>query len=79
MRPSRLRFWINLWRVGWANPSRLTTYVAICAQAEHFIPLTNMLTRAIEARIAAMPDDRRGLASRHDVGATAWKKARTAP
>ncbi len=79
VRPSRLRFWINLWRVGWANPSRLTTYVAICAQAEHFIPLTNMLTRAIEARIATMPDDRRGLASRHDVGATAWKKARTAP
>jgi hypothetical protein len=57
MRPSRDAFWKNLWLVKRANPERFATYLAICAQAEHFIPLTRIITREMEAQIAELANE----------------------
>lgn len=54
LRPSRGRFWRNLWSVIRTNPNRFGTYLAVCAHAEHFIPLTAIITRELEASLAQL-------------------------
>ena len=53
VRKTRGAFWRNLFAIRRENPTRLGTYVAICAHAEHFIAYTAEIATQMKAKIAA--------------------------
>lgn len=53
VRKTRRAFWRNLFAIRRVNPTRLATYVAICAQAEHFIAYSAEIVEQMTLKIAA--------------------------
>jgi hypothetical protein len=53
VRKTRRAFWRNLFAIRRENPTRLSTYVAICAHAEHFIDYTQEIVAQMQSKIAA--------------------------
>jgi hypothetical protein len=53
VRKTRGAFWRNLFAIRRENPTRLSTYVAICAHAEHFIDYTQEILTQMKSKIAA--------------------------
>jgi radical SAM superfamily enzyme YgiQ (UPF0313 family) len=53
LRKTRLRFWINLAIMLWRYPAVAANYVAVCAQAEHFLEFREIVRENIETQLAA--------------------------
>lgn len=52
VRETRGRFWRYLWNIVRKNPDRVTTYLAICAQAEHFTVYAAKIVAEMKAKLA---------------------------
>jgi hypothetical protein len=53
VRKTRFRFWRNLWLMYRHNPGGISSYLSVCAQAEHFIEYREIVKEKIEAQLAA--------------------------
>lgn len=53
VRATRRRFWHHAVGIMRHNPKRFTTYLAICAHAEHFLPYTKTITETLKPKLAA--------------------------
>ncbi|NJR65605.1 MAG: DUF4070 domain-containing protein [Leptolyngbyaceae cyanobacterium CRU_2_3] len=52
LRKTRWQFWRNLWNMWRYNPGGISSYLAVCAQIEHFLEYREIVTREIEAQVA---------------------------
>jgi radical SAM superfamily enzyme YgiQ (UPF0313 family) len=52
LRETRWRFWRNLWNMGRYNPGGISSYLAVCAQIEHFVEYRQIVKREIEMQVA---------------------------
>ncbi|WP_338038636.1 B12-binding domain-containing radical SAM protein [Neosynechococcus sphagnicola] len=52
LRKTRWQFWFNLWRMGRYNPGGISSYLAVCAQIEHFLEYRQIVRREIEEQVA---------------------------
>jgi radical SAM superfamily enzyme YgiQ (UPF0313 family) len=53
VRKTRVRFWVNLAIMLWRYPGVAANYVAVCAQAEHFLDFREMVRENIEKQLQA--------------------------
>ncbi|MEL7315745.1 MAG: B12-binding domain-containing radical SAM protein [Cyanobacteria bacterium J06559_3] len=53
LRKTRWRFWGNLAIILWRYPNVAANYIAVCAQAEHFIDFRELVRANIEAQLQA--------------------------
>jgi radical SAM superfamily enzyme YgiQ (UPF0313 family) len=58
-RKTRLRFWINLAIMLWRYPAVAANYVAVCAQAEHFLEFRQIVRDNIETQLEAYLEAKR--------------------
>jgi radical SAM superfamily enzyme YgiQ (UPF0313 family) len=52
VRKTRWQFWRNLWNMWRYNPGGISSYLAVCAQIEHFLEYREIVTREIEIQVA---------------------------
>jgi len=52
LRTTRWSFWRNLWNMGRYNPGGISSYLAVCAQIEHFVEYREIVKREIEEQVA---------------------------
>ncbi len=51
-RSTRWQFWRNLWSMLQVNPGGVSSYLAVCAQIEHFLEYRGIVRQEIEAQVA---------------------------
>jgi hypothetical protein len=51
-RQTRWQFWRNLWNMYQHNPGGVSSYLAVCAQIEHFLEYRQIVRDEIEAQVA---------------------------
>ncbi|MEH2450657.1 B12-binding domain-containing radical SAM protein [Nostoc sp.] len=51
-RQTRWQFWRNLWSMYQHNPGGVSSYLAVCAQIEHFLEYRQIVRDEIEAQVA---------------------------
>ncbi|MEO0986954.1 MAG: B12-binding domain-containing radical SAM protein [Cyanobacteria bacterium J06639_14] len=59
LRKTRWRFWVNLAVMLWHYPHVAANYVAVCAQAEHFIDFRELVRANIEAQLQSFLEQKR--------------------
>ncbi|MBD2692597.1 B12-binding domain-containing radical SAM protein [Anabaena catenula] len=52
LRNTRWQFWRNLWNMYKHNPGGISSYLAVCAQIEHFLEYRQIVRDEIEAQVA---------------------------
>jgi len=52
LRQTRWQFWRNLWNMYKYNPGGISSYLAVCAQIEHFLEYRQIVRDEIEAQVA---------------------------
>lgn len=52
LRDTRWQFWSNLWNMYRHNPGGVSSYLAVCAQIEHFVEYRQIVREQIEAQVA---------------------------
>ncbi|MEA5620597.1 B12-binding domain-containing radical SAM protein [Cronbergia sp. UHCC 0137] len=52
LRNTRWQFWRNLWSMYQHNPGGVSSYLAVCAQIEHFLEYRQIVRDQIEAQVA---------------------------
>ncbi len=52
VRSTRWQFWRNLWSMFQVNPGGVSSYLAVCAQIEHFLEYRGIVRREIEVQVA---------------------------
>jgi radical SAM superfamily enzyme YgiQ (UPF0313 family) len=52
LRSTRWHFWRNLWNMWRYNPGGVSSYLAVCAQIEHFAEYRQIVRREIEKQVA---------------------------
>jgi radical SAM superfamily enzyme YgiQ (UPF0313 family) len=52
LRSTRWQFWRNLWGMYQHNPGGISSYLAVCAQIEHFLEYRQIVRDEIEAQVA---------------------------
>ncbi|MDX2097101.1 MAG: B12-binding domain-containing radical SAM protein [Leptolyngbyaceae cyanobacterium bins.59] len=52
MRDTRWQFWSNLWNMYRHNPGGVSSYLAVCAQIEHFLEYRDIVRWEIEGQVA---------------------------
>ncbi|WP_413173062.1 B12-binding domain-containing radical SAM protein [Anabaena azotica] len=52
LRNTRWQFWRNLWNMYKHNPGGISSYLAVCAQIEHFLEYRQIVRDQIEAQVA---------------------------
>jgi radical SAM superfamily enzyme YgiQ (UPF0313 family) len=52
LRQTRWQFWRNLWNMYKYNPGGVSSYLAVCAQIEHFLEYRQIVRDEIEAQVA---------------------------
>jgi len=52
VRKTRWKFWTNLFSMWYHNRGGLSSYLAVCAQIEHFIEYREIVKTEIEAQVA---------------------------
>jgi radical SAM superfamily enzyme YgiQ (UPF0313 family) len=52
VRQTRWQFWRNLWNMYKYNPGGISSYLAVCAQIEHFLEYRQIVRDEIEAQVA---------------------------
>ncbi|MFH7029292.1 MAG: B12-binding domain-containing radical SAM protein [Heteroscytonema crispum UTEX LB 1556] len=52
LRSTRWQFWRNLWSMYQHNPGGVSSYLAVCAQIEHFLEYRQIVRDQIEAQVA---------------------------
>jgi hypothetical protein len=52
VRSTRWQFWRNLWSMLQVNPGGVSSYLAVCAQIEHFLEYRGIVRQEIGAQIA---------------------------
>jgi radical SAM superfamily enzyme YgiQ (UPF0313 family) len=52
LRQTRWQFWRNLWGMYRHNPGGISSYLAVCAQIEHFVEYREIVRDEIEAQLA---------------------------
>jgi hypothetical protein len=50
-RQTRWQFWRNLWSMYQHNPGGVSSYLAVCAQIEHFLEYRQIVRDEIEAQV----------------------------
>jgi radical SAM superfamily enzyme YgiQ (UPF0313 family) len=52
VRSTRWQFWRNLWSMFQVNPGGVSSYLAVCAQIEHFMEYRGIVRHEIETQVA---------------------------
>jgi radical SAM superfamily enzyme YgiQ (UPF0313 family) len=52
VRSTRWQFWRNLWSMLQVNPGGVSSYLAVCAQIEHFLEYRGIVRQEIESQVA---------------------------
>jgi radical SAM superfamily enzyme YgiQ (UPF0313 family) len=52
VRSTRWQFWRNLWSMLQVNPGGVSSYLAVCAQIEHFLEYRGIVRHEIETQVA---------------------------
>ncbi len=52
VRSTRWQFWRNLWSMFQLNPGGVSSYLAVCAQIEHFLEYRGIVRQEIEVQVA---------------------------
>jgi radical SAM superfamily enzyme YgiQ (UPF0313 family) len=52
VRSTRWQFWRNLWSMLQVNPGGVSSYLAVCAQIEHFLEYRGIVRQEIETQVA---------------------------
>jgi radical SAM superfamily enzyme YgiQ (UPF0313 family) len=52
LRSTRWQFWRNLWSMFQVNPGGVSSYLAVCAQIEHFMEYRGIVRHEIETQVA---------------------------
>jgi radical SAM superfamily enzyme YgiQ (UPF0313 family) len=52
VRSTRWQFWRNLWSMFQVNPGGVSSYLAVCAQIEHFLEYRGIVRHEIETQVA---------------------------
>jgi radical SAM superfamily enzyme YgiQ (UPF0313 family) len=70
VRSTRWQFWRNLWSMLQVNPGGVSSYLAVCAQIEHFLEYRGIVREQIGAQVVEFLKDEAELKAAADEGPT---------